>query len=186
LDEFFATYPTFPYDRTRPVKSQFNAMCTFLQWGTDKRSRAAQKDAYAAFQDSLVHHFNVKFGKDVDDQQAWVKLCEVLEIHPIPEDVESCREVVSGTHVNIVDLVDPANLGRSIHRFTHVRELSEYTIEEDKYFPRNHAKAGGVLQYLLREIIKPPPDGWSSWRALRKAQDEAEVDKLAENFRNAL
>lgn len=37
--------------------------------------------------------------------------------------------------------------------FTSLDELSEYTIENGKFFPKESAYAGGVLKFLLREIL---------------------------------
>jgi hypothetical protein len=58
-------------------------------------------------------------------------------------------------HVNLVDLVDLANTGRAVRLFASLQELVNYTIEEGKYFPKESAYAGGVLKYLLREILNP-------------------------------
>jgi len=37
--------------------------------------------------------------------------------------------------------------------FPSVKALAKYSIENDKIFPKNFAKAGGILRYLLRHII---------------------------------
>jgi hypothetical protein len=37
--------------------------------------------------------------------------------------------------------------------FPSVKALAKYSIEHDKIFPKNLAKAGGILRYLLRNII---------------------------------
>lgn len=53
--------------------------------------------------------------------------------------------------MNLVDLVDTS--GRGIELFSSLDELREYTIETGKYFPKESAYAGGVLKFLLREIL---------------------------------
>jgi len=63
---------------------------------------------------------------------------------------------VKQTHVNIVDLVDAPNTGQRVRVFNSVQELSTYTKEYGKYFPKENAYAGGVLKFLLREILNPP------------------------------
>lgn len=54
-------------------------------------------------------------------------------------------------HVNLVDLVDTA--GRDVKLFKSVGALREYTIKTGKYFPKGSAHAGGVLKFLLRDIL---------------------------------
>jgi len=53
--------------------------------------------------------------------------------------------------VNLVDLVDTS--GRDVELFSSLDELREYTIENGKFFPKESAYAGGVLKFLLREIL---------------------------------
>jgi hypothetical protein len=58
---------------------------------------------------------------------------------------------VKGIYVNLVDLIDP-----SIHEvelFSTLDELRDYTIDTGKFFPKESAYAGGVLKFLLREIL---------------------------------
>jgi len=54
-------------------------------------------------------------------------------------------------HVNLIDLVDTS--GRDVEIFPSLEDLSEYTIETGKFFPKESAYAGGVLKFLLREIL---------------------------------
>jgi hypothetical protein len=42
--------------------------------------------------------------------------------------------------------------GNDVHIFKRVAELAAYTRQTEKIFPRNHAKAGGLLKHLLRKI----------------------------------
>jgi hypothetical protein len=53
--------------------------------------------------------------------------------------------------VNIVDLVDTS--GQKVELFSSLDELREYTIDSGKFFPKESAYAGGVLKFLLREIL---------------------------------
>jgi hypothetical protein len=53
--------------------------------------------------------------------------------------------------VNLVDLVDTP--GREVELFSSLDGLREYTIENGKYFPKESAYAGGVLKFLLRQIL---------------------------------
>jgi hypothetical protein len=69
-------------------------------------------------------------------------------------DGDSREKKVKRTHVNIVDLVDTR--GQQVRVFDSVQELSTYTKETGKYFPKENAYAGGVLKFLLRAILNPP------------------------------
>jgi hypothetical protein len=62
---------------------------------------------------------------------------------------------VKRTHVNIVDLLDTSNTGQRVRVFDSVQKLSDYTKKTAKYFPKENAYAGGVLKFLLREILDP-------------------------------
>jgi len=64
-------------------------------------------------------------------------------------------QIVTNTHVNLVDLVDNSGTARI---FGSVEELSTYTRSTGKIFPREMAYAGELLQYLLRHIMDPSKD----------------------------
>lgn len=61
--------------------------------------------------------------------------------------------------MNLVDLVDAKRIGSAVVVFPTVEALARYTRSTEKYFPRDHAKAGGVLKYLLRHIFSPVLNG---------------------------
>jgi hypothetical protein len=47
------------------------------------------------------------------------------------------------------------NTGQSVRHFKTMRKLSAYTMKTKKIFPKEDAKAGGILKYLLRQIFFP-------------------------------
>jgi hypothetical protein len=55
--------------------------------------------------------------------------------------------------VNLVDLVDAPRTGAAVKSFPNLKRLQDYTIETGKYFPKEDAYAGGLLRFLLREIL---------------------------------
>jgi hypothetical protein len=63
-------------------------------------------------------------------------------------------QVVSGKHVNLVDLVHQESR-ENIQIFKSEKELSEYTHETEKFFPKESAVDGGVLRALRRHILNP-------------------------------
>ena len=60
---------------------------------------------------------------------------------------------MTSTHANLVDLVQ----GKAV-TFPTVFQLSAYTREEGKIFPRKNIHGGDLLKYLLRHIENPALD----------------------------
>ncbi|KAF5318536.1 hypothetical protein D9619_011053 [Psilocybe cf. subviscida] len=110
-----------------------------------------------AYRNALTQEFNKLFGTEVDDVDVWQNLCQRIGIE-IPPNVTECRELISRTHVNLVDLVDAAQNNGRVRVFPTVQDLSDYTKEKGKIFPRHNIHAGDFLQYLLRHIANPSQD----------------------------
>lgn len=127
-------------------------MCAFYRWNRDDDER---ESAHNLLKDAMTQQFNSIYGTDADDINSWQNLCRVLRIFPIPDKLRACRNAVKSTHVNIVDLIDTINTGQRVRVFGSVQELSTYTKESAKYFPKQNAYAGGVLKFLLRDILNP-------------------------------
>ncbi|KAJ4287017.1 hypothetical protein N0V90_012898 [Kalmusia sp. IMI 367209] len=149
ISKFFSRYPSFAYDEGRGVAEEFYRMCDFFAWDRDDEER---KEAREAFKDAMVIRFNGLYGTDVADLKNWHRLCIAVCIEPLPATISECKERIKDIHVNLVDLVDTP--GRNVELFTCLDELSEYTIETGKFFPKESAYAGGVLRFLLREIMR--------------------------------
>lgn len=66
--------------------------------------------------------------------------------------------MIADTHVNILDLLENVRIGEEVHKFESVVELSDYTMISGRIFPQGDAKAGGILQVLLRFILNPVRD----------------------------
>ncbi|EGN97585.1 hypothetical protein SERLA73DRAFT_57238 [Serpula lacrymans var. lacrymans S7.3] len=150
LDAFFAEYPAFAYNPASPARAEFSRMCRLL--GFQKPSRLWDI-AYARFRDALTEQFNHIYGTDVNDYASWKMLAEVLRISPLPDTIPGCRKKIKGVFVNITDLVDTPRTGESVKLFKSESALADYTITSDKFFPREEAKAGGILKFLLRQIM---------------------------------
>ncbi|KAF2441936.1 hypothetical protein P171DRAFT_82746 [Karstenula rhodostoma CBS 690.94] len=148
ISKFFSRYPSFAYDEERGVAEEFYRMCDFFAWDRDDEER---DEARQAFKDALVIRFNSLYGTNVADLENWHKLCIAVCIEPLPATISECKARIKDIHVNLVDLVDTS--GQNIELFTCLDELREYTIETGKFFPKESAYAGGVLKFLLREIL---------------------------------
>ncbi|KAK7177635.1 hypothetical protein PSPO01_16314, partial [Paraphaeosphaeria sporulosa] len=141
ISKFFSRYPSFAYDEEQGVAEEFYRMCDFFAWDRDDEER---EEARQAFKDAMVIRFNSLYGTDVADLGNWHKLCIAVCIEPLPATISECKARIKDVHVNLVDLVDTS--GRNVELFTCLDELSEYTIETGKFFPKESAYAGGVLK----------------------------------------
>ncbi|KAH9066262.1 hypothetical protein EDB87DRAFT_1590010 [Lactarius vividus] len=104
----------------------------------------------------MKKEFEKLYGSDEKDINNWLKLCFVLSIDPAPDTLQKCRAAVLKKHVNLVDLVHGPKKKPQI--FKTEKELSKYTIETEKFFPKEEAKDGGVLRALRRHILAPRED----------------------------
>ncbi|KAF2129715.1 hypothetical protein P153DRAFT_422521 [Dothidotthia symphoricarpi CBS 119687] len=148
ISAFFARYPGFAYDDEQGVAEEFYRMCDFFAWNRDDDER---HEARQAFKDALVIQFNSLYGTDVSDIENWHKLCIAVFIEPLPVTIPECKKEIEKIHVNLVDLVDVSR--RGVKLFPSLAALRVYTIETGKFFPKESAYAGGVLRFLLREIL---------------------------------
>lgn len=96
LDEFFALYPAFDYDRASPSTDEFYRMCDFFDW---EREDSEREEAHDAFKKALVLQFNELYGTDVDDIESWRGLCRVLDILPLPENLGKAKKVNSDANM---------------------------------------------------------------------------------------
>ena len=140
-------------------------MCDDFEWDSDDYE---MREARRKFKSGMVQQFNELYGTDEEDLNSWQNLCFILNIEPVPEGLKECRKVkicpfgitetdvdqrVRQTHVNLVDLVDTPRTGEAVKVFPNLKKLQDYTIKNEKYFPKEDAYAGGLLRFLLREIL---------------------------------
>ncbi|KAI9067585.1 hypothetical protein FKP32DRAFT_240645 [Trametes sanguinea] len=147
---FFATrYPLFVYNPTISPIAQFNLLSRLLNW-----NRAQWIAARVLFRQAMVEQFEQIYGRDLNSLVGWQKLCFVLAIRPIPNDLEDCRKRVCATYVNIYDLIVVPWLGFP-PIFAYEVDISKYTLENDMVFPLGEVPRGSLLEYLLRHIRFP-------------------------------
>ncbi|KAH7883439.1 hypothetical protein F5I97DRAFT_1815278 [Phlebopus sp. FC_14] len=154
LQAFFAKYPPFIYDPSKSASKEFYRLCEYFNWR--RRDNVDRTTAHEAFKTALVKQFNVVYGTDEESLSAWRKLCEAVNVHPIPVRMADCRQAVRNVHVNLVDLVDREFTGAKIQIFTSEAELNEYTRKNGKFFPRYNVHAGSLLRALLRRRREGP------------------------------
>ncbi|KAH7318019.1 hypothetical protein B0J17DRAFT_686588 [Rhizoctonia solani] len=152
LVAFFAQYPEFTYDSTRPVLSELQRMKRVLKW--DKKTWQSS-GALAGLRRALVLQFNLTYGTDQKNLASWQNLCRAMKVTNIPDTIARCKKLVNTIYVNLVDLVDMPNTGKDARLFETEQALSKYTKRTKKVFPKHDARAGGLLKHLLRSIVQP-------------------------------
>jgi hypothetical protein len=176
IDAFFASFPTFQYRRHASSPQEFRRMCQFFGWRKDSNDMypVERQEASANFRVAMVRTFNQKFGQGVEVKRAWLFLCTVIGVEPMPNTIEDMKGVsqavqsamedykpqtqtnasqaVLDTHINSSDLLDSVRTGSPVRIFATHADLVNYTRSQGRYFPKEDAYAGGLLKYLLREI----------------------------------
>ncbi|KAI9001215.1 hypothetical protein BD414DRAFT_474009 [Trametes punicea] len=147
---FFANYPDFDYNPDAPFFEEFKRLETELHWERKKREAARE-----GLRNAMVQEFNAMYGTSAEDLASWQLLCSALGMKVVPNDVKSCQRKVKATHVNIVDFIEAPLSGKPIRTFNTELELSKYTRETKKFFPRYDVNAGSLLRSLLRQIMNP-------------------------------
>ncbi|KAI9446049.1 hypothetical protein H4582DRAFT_524670 [Lactarius indigo] len=159
LEGFFSQFSNFQSQPSNSPVVEFDRLCKTYQW---ERNDPERKAAREEFQYAMKLEFDDLYGSDEKDIENWHKLCYVLRIDPAPDTLQKCRTAVLKKHVNLVDLVHGSK--EEVRIFETETELSRYTKETDKFFPKQDARDGGVLRALRRRILFPRRDGLSSRR----------------------
>jgi hypothetical protein len=166
LKRFFSQYSKFQYQPRNSPINEFKRLCKEYQW---EQAKAEEKAAHHEFKLAMIKEFNSLYGSNEKNINNWYKLCHVLRIDPVPNAIKECRavsaplrgrfdfhissQIVLKKHVNLVDLV--GGFSEDIQIFKSEKELSRYTMETEKFFPKESAADGGVLRALRRHILAP-------------------------------
>jgi hypothetical protein len=152
IDEYFAQYPDFRYDPQASAdwrqNENFNRLATASRWDQDRRK--IEFDALKRTWTTLVE--DEYAGTSLDHYQ---RLCEDLDIDPIPETVNQCKQKLRTKYVNIIDLTTyrrDVAMGLDAAKpqtFGSLNELKEYSKAQKKWYPVETAKAE-----MLRELLR--------------------------------
>jgi hypothetical protein len=95
IDTFFASFPTFQYRRNASSPQEFRRMCRFFGWKKDSNNiyPIGREEASANFRIAMVRTFNRKFGEGLEVKRAWLFLCTVLGVEPMPNTITELKEV---------------------------------------------------------------------------------------------
>ncbi|ESK96278.1 hypothetical protein Moror_7064 [Moniliophthora roreri MCA 2997] len=104
----------------------------------------------------VLHDFLAHFGGDPESLEAWRGICQVTGVKNVTNltTIRMCRSALEKKHCNIIDLVDAANTGGKARTFKTRRALAHYTMETEKYFPKDAAKGVPLLEEFLVEVFK--------------------------------
>ncbi|KAI0271213.1 hypothetical protein BGY98DRAFT_922924, partial [Russula aff. rugulosa BPL654] len=150
LKSFFSQYSKFHYQPRNAPIIEFERLCKKYQW---KQDSAVVKAARDEFDLAMIMEFNSLYGSNEKDINNWHRLCHVLRIDPVPNTLEECRAAASRKHVNLVDLA--REYRENIPIFKSEKELSVYTKETKKFFPKESLRDGSILRVLRRHILVP-------------------------------
>ncbi|KAI5801157.1 hypothetical protein EDC01DRAFT_612641 [Geopyxis carbonaria] len=148
MDAFFATYTGFTPTPGTSFHESFAALAAHRGWSPTGNAHAR---AHRKFREALVVEFNNRFGTDDRSLANWQNMCALLGVHPVPTSITQCRKTLKRTHVNLVDLLQAQSVD-DIRVFENYRALRTYTQDNQLFFPKKQAKAGGLLKALLREM----------------------------------
>jgi hypothetical protein len=140
-------------------------MCDHFGWSDEEAT-----EPWYNFRVSLIQEFNYVVGEDKDNLLHWHNMFNLIGL-PKPTSLHEARTVSEArpaaicngkltryqtmrvTHVNLVDLVESPRTRQPVEHFKTVQDLSQYSVYEDKIFPKEEAYNGGLLALLLREIL---------------------------------
>lgn len=95
FDEFFESYPSFDYDRTKSYWDEFYRFLRFMGWDDKKvdTENPQRKNAWKRFRVAVVRAFGEDFGSNEKDPEAWRRLCLAVGIVPVPEKLSDRQKV---------------------------------------------------------------------------------------------
>jgi hypothetical protein len=149
IEAYFAKFPSFSYRPSTDWRqlAPFNSLANHLGW-----SKTHRKNEFNHFKETWTQVVESEFsGSSISHYQS---LCKDLDIEPIPDSVAGCKTVLREVF-NIVDLVQyrkdcqQGKIASKPQKFRSLKQLSQYTSNENKYYSKHNAKAE-----MLRELLK--------------------------------
>ncbi|KAL1695652.1 hypothetical protein GGG16DRAFT_108838 [Schizophyllum commune] len=134
------------------IATQFAALAVSSGWQQNSSRYRQERRAFIA--NAVVTGFRANFGSNEADLSAWQKLCTTVGVGGAEAfgSIGECKKALKGTFVNIVDLVDAANAGKTVSKtFKTAQKLRVYSLKprEEKIFPKKRAKSNPLLKFFL-------------------------------------
>ncbi|OMP85192.1 hypothetical protein BK809_0000292 [Diplodia seriata] len=161
------------------------------------------KKAHADYGAALVAELRLAFGNHVGELESWRKLCKAVGVPQkrLPADVDRCRELLHGKHINLVDLASWARWrgdevqGKTVAAFESASALHRYARITWKAFPREYLETvklndsrgrSEVVPYLLGTMLdrcrKNPAFGLYSGPPLREDERMESLKRAIEKW----
>jgi hypothetical protein len=168
--------------------AQFQALSTRMGWSNQQR-----QEAFAALQDALVQQFDDIYGTDETDIYCWQRLCQTLEVWPVPADITSCKQArlctcpfevtsdpsfqqVCSRHFTLWDVVDAGWTGCTVTCAPNRPSLLRYMASTNKYLPSDSKNVEGFLKAVIALCRgRAPLKGTESGAGLANTDQSAEV-----------
>ncbi|XXG94585.1 hypothetical protein Hte_000842 [Hypoxylon texense] len=115
--------------------------------------KKGKKQAAQSKKEQIVLDWEAYFGSG--DLPDWQRLMADLGFTEEFTSKTQCRKALTHVWVNIRDFLDDTKAGREVHRFNNEKQLSDYTIDQKKIFPKKRIPKGSPLQKLLAHIFSP-------------------------------
>lgn len=87
---FFGRFRDFQFNPQAHHRNEFERLCVLRGWS---REYGAGLGAYRRLQAAEIAEFEVQFGTDPNEPEAWRRLCETAGITPIPRTLDERRQV---------------------------------------------------------------------------------------------
>ncbi|KAL0578535.1 hypothetical protein V5O48_003478 [Marasmius crinis-equi] len=121
---------------------------------TNRRSKAYKERRRKFLIEHVEDGFITQFGVNSSSLENWKRLVATIGIEASGDftSIRQCKEALKGKYINIVDLVDAANAGKTIRKpnpFSSAKALSNYIKRTAKIFPKDRAKANPLLRQFL-------------------------------------
>ncbi|KAI4524288.1 hypothetical protein K525DRAFT_194353 [Schizophyllum commune Loenen D] len=132
------------------IATQFAALAVTSGWQQNSSRYRRERRAFIA--DAVVTGFRTNFGSNEADLNAWRRLCTTVGVEGGEAfgSIGECKKALKGTFVNIVDLVDAANAGKTVSKtFNSANKLRAYSLTMGKIFPKKRAKSNPLLKFFL-------------------------------------
>ncbi|KAK3675609.1 hypothetical protein LTR78_004693 [Recurvomyces mirabilis] len=97
--------------------------------------------------EDVLAFFNTQYGKG-GRLEGYQKLCEHLDVSPIPSSITRCKKALEDIHINIRDFVQAYENGDPVPRFSSVSGLRQ-DIKGGRQYPLKIAKANPILSGML-------------------------------------
>ncbi|CVK88630.1 uncharacterized protein FMAN_04801 [Fusarium mangiferae] len=159
VDLFFANFKGFDHQRSKPFYDEFDRMCDHFGW-----SDAEATEPWYNFRIALIQEFTYVFGENDRNLLNWQKMFKTIGL-PEPTSLSEAYTVMRPIRVNLIDMLESSRTGEPVQRFKALKDLSHYSYEQNKNFPRPPRSprrkrkdpkpktySSGLLKMMLREI----------------------------------